>query len=298
MAGRNRKRSQQFNLNLVRNTVQFQYYFNKLWNLALSRFTWAVPDSIDEQFLERNLQTRGSMIGFVDAGIGPLILPYTAYGPLNLYNIPIKRQAYANNGYRQNLTQKNSITLFNNYTRTGDVQTLELFAARLANLDITIDININAQKTPVIIEADENTRQTMLNVYMQYDGNFHYIFPEKELNLTDNVKVLNVNAPFVSKELQQLKNDIFNEFLAFEGIPSAPQKRERVNAGEVGAMNGNVYASRMSPLICRKDFCSRMNKMFGTEFDVGFQYLETDSLEMYRSDVTENIITEESSNEQ
>ena len=42
-----------------------------------------------------------------------------------------------------------------------------------------MDVNIQAQKTPILILAEESQRLTMQNAYMQYDGNEPFIFGNK-----------------------------------------------------------------------------------------------------------------------
>ena len=54
-----------------------------------------------------------------------------------------------------------------------------MFAQKLYNVSRAIDVNINAQKTPLMIVCDEKQKLTMKNVYMQYEGNEPFIFANK-----------------------------------------------------------------------------------------------------------------------
>lgn len=53
---------------------------------------------------------------------------------------------------------------------------MELFALRLYEAERTADVNIKAQKTPVLLLMDEKQRLTMENIYSQYEGNKPVIF--------------------------------------------------------------------------------------------------------------------------
>ena len=44
-----------------------------------------------------------------------------------------------------------------------------MFSKRLYNIDRAIDVNANAQKTPVLLKADEMQRLTVLNAYKEWD---------------------------------------------------------------------------------------------------------------------------------
>ena len=271
MAGRNRRRSQAFQLNLVKQTLQYNYYFEYIQNIALSRFKWTVSDNVDKRHLEFWLQTRGKLLVFRDEVLGMLALPYSAGGRLDIYNHPITRYVNMANGYHNILDNSNSVFLFNNFTHSSIFPHLEIFAARLANLDITADVNINAQKTPVIIEATDTTRQTMLNAYMQYDGGFHFIFGDKDFNIIDNIKVIDTKARLIAPELQEVKAKIWNELLTFLGIPSVEaEKKERLVVSEVNRSMGGVFASRTAELQCRQEACEEINKMFGTNWSCEF----------------------------
>ena len=52
---------------------------------------------------------------------------------------------------------------------------VEMFARRLYNIDRIIDVNVNAQKTPILITCDENQRLTMKNLYNIYYFTLHHL---------------------------------------------------------------------------------------------------------------------------
>ena len=246
------------------NNGTFTQYYNRLVELSISMFEWKnLPDTVDPRFLELCLFTDGQAIFFNDDELGYLALQNAMNGGFNVYRIPINRRAYASNGYQRQLSDKDSVIIFNNYLHTNSQLDAVMFAKRLYNLDRAIDVNANAQKTPVLIKCDETQRLTMLNLYKNYDGNMPFIFADKSLN-TNALQVLNTGAPYVADKLYQLKTQIWNEALTYLGISNINvQKKERLITDEVTRNQGGTIVSRYSRLNARRDACKQINKMFG-----------------------------------
>lgn len=253
------------------NNVTFQYYLDLLQQLAISRFEWKnLPKTVDERYLELTLFFDGFAVFFEDEVLGSLALKAMINGRYNLYDIPIRRIAYANNGYRRNLNSKNSVVLFNNMIHTPAYDTVLLFARRLANLDRIIDVNCNTQKTPVLIECDENERLTMQNAYQQFDGNAPVIYGKK--GIKEGLTVLKTDAPYTADKLYELKSKIFNEALTYLGIVNVNEnKRERMITDEVVRSMGGAMMMRESVLTARTQACEQINDMFDLNISVEFK---------------------------
>lgn len=254
------------------NNSTYQQYYNRLVELSTVMFEWKnLPPTIDPRFLELTLFAKGQAVFFKDDVMGYLALPVAVNGTWNVYNIPKARRAYATNGYQNNLNDKNSVIIYNNYTHTNSMLDVEMFSRRLYNMDRAIDININAQKTPVLIQCTETQRLTMLNLYKQYDGNEPFIFGDTNLDLT-GFKVLSTNAPFVADKIRQEKTQTWNEALTYLGISNTNvTKKERLISDEVIRMQGGTIASRYSRLEMRREACRQINNMFD-ELDVWCDY--------------------------
>lgn len=276
--GRNNRRgpSNRFNqigASLFENKDSWYYYASRLTDMAISLFEWnGLPETVDERYLELTLFRNGSAVFFQDEALGYLALQVMSNGYMNLYGIPKTRRAYAINGYQKKLNQNNSVVIFNNRIHTNGLEVVEYYAKRLWELDRTIDVNCRAQKTPVLVQCDENTRLTLENAYMQFDGNKPVIFSDKTLNLQDALKVLRTDAPFVADKLYQYKTQLWNEALTALGISNvAFQKKERMVHDEVVRSMGGVFASRYSRLTMRQKAAEEINEMFGLNVTVDFR---------------------------
>ena len=250
---------------LINNRTYLQYY-NRLTELAISMFEWKnLPETVDPRYLEMCLFSDGMCVFFNDEVLGFLALQVAIGGQLNVYRIPIERRAYASNGYQMNLTEENSVIIFNNYLHTNSMLDVEMFSKRLYNLDRAIDVNANAQKTPILIQCDESQRMTMKNLYKQYEGNEPFIFGSKALDV-NGLKVLQTGAPYVADKLYELKVQYWNEALTYLGISNInTTKKERMITDEVTRNQGGVVASRYSRLESRRQACRQINDMFGLD---------------------------------
>ena len=264
-----------------RNNRTYIQYYNRLMELAISRFEWKnLPDTVDARFLELALFGEGMAVFFKDEVLGYLALRTMIGGKLNVYQIPTIRRAFAANGYQRELSDKDSVIIFNNLIHTNSLLDIEQFAERLYNLDRAIDVNANAQKTPVLISCEESQRLTMNNLYMKYDGNQPFIFGDK--NLSPNaLKVIKTDAPYVADKLYQLKVQIWNEALTYLGISNINiTKKERLITDEVTRNQGGTIASRYSRLEARRQACKLVNEMFGLDiwcdYREDFQVIDTD----------------------
>lgn len=283
--GRKRDITDMFGDSATLNNLTYMQYLNRLTELAISMFEWKnLPPSVDARYLELHLFETGCMVYFDDDVLGNLCLDCIASGRLGVYGDPVLRRAYSGyNNYQKLLKESNSVIIWNNYLHTNSVLDVKMFAKRLYNLDRIIDVNANAQKTPVIVQGTEKQRMTLISLYKEYDGNAPFIFGDKNLDL-NALKVLQTNAPYVADRIYQLKTQIWNEALTYLGISNINiQKKERLITDEVARNQGGTIASRYSRLESRRQAVKKINAMFGTNIEVNyredFQQVDNDTIQ-------------------
>lgn len=268
-----KKKNQSFHNTLMANGATYVQYYNRLMELSMSMFEWKnLPDTVDERYLELGLFSSGCMVFFKDDVIGELALNMTYQGGFDIYGEPTRRRAYSRyNQFQTTLDKDNSVIIWNNMLRTNSALDVQMFAYRLYNLDRIVDINANAQKTPVLITCDEKQKLTMKNLYMQYEGNYPVIFGDSNLDIK-NLSVLKTDAPFVSDKIYDLKVKIWNEALTYLGISNInTTKKERMITDEVIRNQGGTIASRYSRLESRRRAVKKINKMFGLNITVDYR---------------------------
>lgn len=270
-------------LSELQNVRTFDYYFNRLSNIALAVFEWTdLPDTVDPRFLELSIYRNGMCLFFKDEVLDRFdALPCMIGGTFDTHNIPILRRAYAANGYQYECNNENSVIIYHNYMHGVPLWDIEMFATRLAEYQRTEDVNVRAQKTPIITLADDDQKAAWENIILSYMGNVPLMLANKSLN-PDALKVLKTDAPFNADKIEELRVQVWNDAMSYLGVSNVNvTKKERLITDEVQRNMGGVLASRYSPLEMRKMACDKINEMFGLNVDVKYR----EDILAYQSDI-------------
>lgn len=257
-------------------------YLNRFTKIALSMFEWVnLPKSMNARYLEMCLFYFGNAALLKDKRYGFINTKCTGSGEINIYGLPTKLNcfSYDFNSIRTLYTGLNPmytdkqrearedyecILVQNNWESTPTIATLELFAYRLYEAQRTCDTNIIAQKTPVLLVADETQRLFLENLYNQYNGNQPFIFGDKEQLGEQTLKCINTQAPFVADKITEYKKEIWNEALEYLGVNSLQtEKKERLISDEANSNNELINLNLQSFLIPRQEACKKFNEKFG-----------------------------------
>ena len=258
---------------MLLNSRSYTDYLERMKKIALSMFVWTnLPDTMDARYLEMCLYYKGKAAILYDEDYGFINTQAADSGYLNIYGLPTKLNcySYSYNKMRElyipgsNLpAEEECILVMNNYQQIPTASTIELFAYRLAEAQRTADINIAAQKTPILILTDKNQELTLRNLYAQYDGNSPVIFGDRNVLNEKPMDTINTQAPYIADKLQDYMRDIWNSFLTFLGINNLDEKKERLITSETGSNNELINMNMQSYLITRKQACKEFNEKFG-----------------------------------
>lgn len=272
----------------ARNILTYYDYYKRLRLIALNMFEWKnLPDSMNAHFLEYCLYWFGQAAFVNDKNLGFINTKCTPSDELNIYNEPISYHCYSV-GYDENFPLSEIAYVRNNFESIPTDETIRLFAARLYEAERTIEVNIRAQKTPVVIVCDQNNRLSMVNVYKDLDGNNPVIYADKKLNL-DDITAIRTDAPFVADKVNAYKQVVWSEALTFLGINNTPhEKRERLVTDEVNSNNQMIENCCEVMLSCRKQAAEKFNTLYGTKIDVKLRTPIVIEKEGGENDGTEN----------
>ena len=236
-----------------------------LYNLYTGLFRWeGMPFSVDMNMVEQWLLFRGSVVFFVDEYVGALILPYTTVGRLDAYGNPVTIRAYGMNGYQIYLNPDQYVIIWDNRMKNINVPALRQYATRLAELDNVLDINVEAQRTPILLTAENEGQLTSLKEGYRKIAVGKPVLAQIGQTLTNGLKAISTAAPVVFPQIQEQKLELLAEALTFIGVPNRGKpKGERVITAEMDAVNGHVYQERNNRLLTRQDAVDRINAMFG-----------------------------------
>lgn len=250
----------------------YNYFMQRLKSIAISCFDWdGLPETIRQQQLEISLLRKGRALFYYDDILECfLAMRCICSPPFDVYDEPTRRRAYANNGYQYEATNTDSVLIWDNYLHDDIWPTLSMFAKRLTNIEITKDLNLRAQKTPVMMLCDDRQRLTMENLFMRIDMGTPVIYGSKNLDL-DSVKVLNLEAPYLVDKLQDEKINVLHEAFSFLGVGSMEiVKRERYITSEMQTSQESNVAQRANRLKSRVEAARLISEMYG--LDVSVQY--------------------------
>lgn len=264
-------------------------YIDRLKMLSVSLFSWKGLDNIAgtgaSRFLELSLYEEGKGVFVKDDELGYMALKASPSDKLNIYNLPTKVMAWSI-GYNKQYEFDDVVYIMNNELQKPTREFMELFAYRLYETERTIDINLQAQKTPILIEGDTKTIVTLKNVYMQYSGNTPFIFGNKQFDISNKLNVLKTDAPYIIDKLDVHKHQIFNDALTVLGIDNAnTDKKERLITNEVESNEQLITYYLNCYYKTRKKACDEINKKFGLNISIE---LNKDIIDLLN--VTENDI--------
>lgn len=268
--------------NISYNYDTFIDYFNRMQTICVSMFEYeGLPESMDARFLEKALFEDGQASVLKDTEKELIINTRCAdNGFINIYEMPTKLNCFSTNFradrlvyngiMNEELNEKTqAVHVLNNWDRIPTWVKVFNFAERLADAQKTCDINIRAQRTPILILGNRRQKETLENMYAAYDGYKPVIMGDEDYLAQDSIKAVETGAPFVADKIQSYKKEIWNEFLTTIGVNTIDiEKKERLISGESNANNELINFNLQSMLAPRKKACEQINKLFGLNVKV------------------------------
>ena len=258
---------------MLLNSQTYIDYLERMKKICLSMFEWVnLPETMNSRYLEMCLYYKGQAALLYDEDYGFINTQAADSGYINIYGLPTKINcfSYSYNKMRElyvpntNLpAEEECILVMNNYQRVPTAATICLFAERLTEAQRAADVNIKAQKTPLLLLTDKNQELTLRNMYAQYDGNSPVIFGDRNVLADKPIDSINTNAELVANDIRTYMEGIWNDFLCFVGINNLSEKKERLITTEANTNNELVNLNMQSYLIPRKQACKEFNDKFG-----------------------------------
>lgn len=217
------------------NTYNNNYFALTL--IAQNRFKWESkiikPFERLSEYIEHLLYYYGQCL-LHKSGEFWEVLRCTPLGKPDAYGLPEKFQTYTFNGEKAEIYNYNDVVwIKNNVYCIPTSFWIWKYCDRVAHIERVMDINIDAQKTPYIIETTPEMQFSVKNLFKKIKEMSEVIFTNSSAGgIREKVKVLDLNAPYLVDKLYAQKQNEINDALNFIGINTIDEKRERLITGE------------------------------------------------------------------
>ncbi len=257
------------NLTDLLNDLTFKVLFNKFELLCLNEYKWGgdLPAWILERHIEKPLFERGMACFFEDPNQSYMCLEVTNGGHYNYHGDPTDYRV-TGHGYQRYLTKDKCVIIENNKLRLPTREFVMFYVNKLAEAERTMDVNVKANKTPVMVLCDDKDVLSFKRIFQMVDGNVPAVFADKSLNI-EAINALDLKAKFLGNELMDYKRSVENELLTFLGYNNpAVDKKERTIVDEVNANNQIIDGFLDLGLEARQRACEDIRKMYGLNITV------------------------------
>ena len=254
-----------------RTVLYERMYARILTELCINRFEWEnLPPEIDSRFLEYTLFRNGLCVFFHDERYDRYFaLQGSGSGRWNMYDNPIAFTVVGNGMISRQLAARDCVPIWGNALRTPDADIIAIYSTKLAQVERTIEINLNAARMPFLITVEEGQRLTMENLMRQVMEGQPAIFGSENMlqgkDLAESIQLMNTGIDRdLVLNLQIAKSKMWNECMTLLGINNANQdKRERLVADEISANDSQISSVRAISLNARQQACDMINNKYG-----------------------------------
>lgn len=269
-----RKRvNDEFNQTNILNTTSYINWYSRLSLIAKTTYKWeGLPESCNARYLEECLFKYGiscfdnnEMYGLINSECHPV-------NKFNLYNEAIKYHLHSFIFDYDKPTDE-LVIVRNNADCLPTLPMVERYAYKLSLLERAIECNTDEQKFSKIIKCDDKQLFTIKNLIEKYEGRQPIIIGNKDLSV--DVETLDLNSPFIAKDLYDLYTATYEECMRYFGITTGNDKAERVQVGELEIANNETNINLEQGLKYRRLACDELNSKYGLNVSVNkFDYNE------------------------
>lgn len=259
------------------------------WHLiAISRWKYDnLPANITSEMIEDKFYQFGKALlveRSIDGSVAPeqalmgtgnyLLLTVTSEMKRNLYNKPQLFVGTGLNFQSYNVPADKCVYMKNNYFAIPTQQVVLYYVRKIANIERTLEMNINAQKMPYLFKTKNNKIRLSLNNLLddlKIGESAVFLDPEMLDGDKESISVLNLNAPYVADKMRTEKQNYINELMTFLGINNLPvEKNERLIQGEIESndiiIKDNIEKERAE----RERWVKEANEKYGLNIKVRF----------------------------
>lgn len=277
----------------------YNFYFNKYFNLYMNAYKWNGIDYQQSNYIMRKFWADGRVaafnVKFADA-IG--FAPFAEY-KWNMYDYPEEVNLINERGvpFIPNdiqIVDKDVVLGWTQRNKKPVALVVDLYARKLADIDMTIRTNLKAHKTPWLIGVAPEDRQKVTALFNKIEKDDSELFVD--LEDVNNFKSLVSGAPYIIDKLYAYKCALENELKEYLGITNLgnQEKKEHLITSEVNANSEVTEASGDCFYDVLVEFTQRIKEVLGFSISVELNKPE----QYYESEETSPDNEEEENNVQ
>lgn len=246
-------------------------FFFDIYNLFVASIKWEGLDPKIEPYYIEDCMFWDARGIFVNDEIGGKAFMKVALGGLpDIYNVPRQRWGYTPTAEIDGYNKSNSVLLRDNYAELPYCYSAHIHARELFNIFKTKQININAQRTPIVILSTDDQRLSYKILGENYNNFVPMIQLDDSLDL-DRVTTLKLDAPFIVPGLEEEYRRVMACVLNEIGYTAQPDvKKEREIDSEVSRGNTTAEAYRNVRLGMRERACEGLKAIGWGDVSVKF----------------------------
>ena len=258
----------------------YNAFLNKYYNLYMNSLKWKGIDNEQVDFIMRKFWSVGAIASFIAKGTQGEEYPqgmivFTEFAPCkyNIYDFPIEATLVNNRGvpFIPMTPQKINTDIVIGYVqrnKKGVSELVNYYISKLTNIEITIQVNLIAQKSPWILGTTPENQNKMEEFWINLISDNPKLFASIED--VEKAKALISGAPYTIDKLYNYKVAVENELREYLGLTNlgVSEKKEHLITEEV--KSNNEVTSRSSECILNplQEFCERVKMYLGYDISV------------------------------
>ena len=266
--------------NLISRGDIYNAFLNKYYNLFMNSLKWKGIDNEQTDFIMRKFWSVGGVASFIAEGTKGEEYPegmivFTEFAPIkyNIYDFPIQVTLVNNRGVpfipmTPQLINTDVVIGYAQRNKKGVRELVHYYINKLTNIEITIQINLIAQKSPWIIGTTPENQNKMEEFWSNLISDNPKLFASIED--VEKAKALISGAPYTIDKLYNYKVAVENELREYLGLTNlgVSEKKEHLITEEV--KSNNEVTSRSSECILNplQEFCERVKMYLGYNISV------------------------------
>lgn len=282
---------------------KIRFFREQLYRELAQMFKWeGLPQTVPQDYLERNLVKYGYVMYYEEENIGQDILRAEVVG-WNRHELPvsartftptttgevtpqitrsIKRLADHSDAISQFDKTKDCVLIRNMQYGQSCGEIVEHFAIRLGLAQQAFDTNLLWANVPYIFQtSSDDTKLSIEKMFSDIFSGKPFIISDKDL-YKDNTDRAGVPSGinFIAKDLMDVKREIMMDFRQTVGFNTAGvDKAERVNTLEIQANDQHTESVVHIMLSQRQQAAEDINAFFGTNISVSLLAEQQDAYE-------------------